>query len=1578
MYQSRNPQLIESQQLSDTSDIDVNLLSYDIDELDTPYNSNRTIFVHTDSNESNLYLAQPRDKVKKTWYNQMSKSELNVDPKFATDNTCYEMEATLQNIASNVIQATYLGPLENNSATPTLFLNPGSLVQSQLPSGLQLTTLIDTGCHKTILNRKFLKQHLYHFQNFKKVLLKEDHKIRLANGLVIKTDGLIAMLLIIQGYLFQFLVLVTTLADDFDFVLGLEALVQMESTYSIRNNTLQFENRCIPLYPLTDTVIPPKSQNVIQLTGQLPLTFSSGFAVVHVLPLINTLSIITTETEFLNQTTCFNLTNTNTTPRIFSQNIPFAYLDTRSIGYYDPSKALHMISQDPLIFTSNLASISEPYVDRLIHEEPPLDTKDPYPWLDPQDPRRFQTDRELLEQLIDLSESSLTDSEKEQFYDLLEEYKKAFSLRDEIGLAQGMEINLELTDTTPFFIRPFTVKEDMKPKIDKEMNKLVILGILKKELSGFSSPAMAIPRKNSNVPRVVADFRYLNTRLPQLNMTFPLVKECIQSIGASQCDVMSVIDLRDAYHTLRLSPNSQQYCGITPYYGSDTYLYQRLPMGLKVSPAIWQAFINKVLGPIPNRQRHIAIMDDCLVHSKFKDHITDLRNLFQSLLDHGLKISPRKCQFFRTSLIYMGFKFLIENGRPSFTPMKDKCDAIRQLERPKTIKDCRKFCGMVNFLATFLKHLQRHLVPIYNLTRKNTPFQWTEECEKSFRNIKTMLINPPILRMPDTTGKFRLMSDTSLLATGAALYQFQDNNYYIVGYHSKRMPDAAKNYSITELEFFGLAINIFAFRQLLSHVHFDCYCDHSAITYILKSKRTPPTRRIRKLIEELMQFNFSIYYLPGEKMHIADVLSRLAGRDLDPPDKVIPISFNAMQTTQQPRRSPRNRKQPIKILQPTIKMNSKQIPPPYQPQVVPKRIPEPSKKNISISSKKNTGPKKIQAPTIPITLPHKRFLTLSPPSSLSNRKLSPSVLPTDKLTLVNPELKIPQTLPPIEIPPPQRENIDTYRSPENFLYKKPLPVLKDSKDLDIFTRHIPKQKEIDEFLQILKAKVTKDYKLPLLAKSIIAAYAQSPAFKSIYQYITTNTLPPNRRLQRSIICNADNYIVADGLLFKLQQTYRNKQLVNRCLLVIPETFEHVVFHMYHDSLLGAHYGPLNTYYTIKDKYHIHNLLDKLNKYVTSCEECQKQKSKKRPTRYFHPRIPLDYNPMSYISADIKYMPKGIYNYEFLLVIVCEITGFVLAIPLIKHDAVTIAHALLEKVIFLFGPPQTLIIDEDRALSAKVMHYILDALKVNVKLVSPSNHGSLKTERYIQTINNLITRQLTGKGREWPLFVTSTCYAMNTFVSPTTGFSPYELVFLKKPPDILNLHFQPLQTIAKGYEDYCTKMKNRLDNVGNVILDLKTFQQERQAQLANQVPTPPETFQEGQLVYLLAPSAATLRTNTQKCRADFIGPLVINKALDSTHYIINDLQGRILIGVYHINRLKKATVRTPSGTVSTYQQLHDAFTHITEQEAKATTPLPDIAPAAILQSIYPLPYKHNTGCSLLDSTCECILDIVPFN
>ena len=138
--------------------------------------------------------------------------------------------------------------------------------------------------------------------------------------------------------------------------------------------------------------------------------------------------------------------------------------------------------------------------------EPTMCTTDLYLWLDSSDPQRFQTDREILESAIDLSQSCLTKTQRGEFYDILEEYKDAFSLHDEIGLAPNMQINLELLDKSPFFIQPFSVKEDMKAKINKVISRFVTLGILKKGLSGFSSPAFSILHKNNAIPRVVAAF----------------------------------------------------------------------------------------------------------------------------------------------------------------------------------------------------------------------------------------------------------------------------------------------------------------------------------------------------------------------------------------------------------------------------------------------------------------------------------------------------------------------------------------------------------------------------------------------------------------------------------------------------------------------------------------------------------------------------------------------------------------------------------------------------------------------------------------------------------------------------------------------------------------------------------------------------------------------------------------------------------------------------------------------------------------------------------------------------------------
>ena len=171
---------------------------------------------------------------------------------------------------------------------------------------------------------------------------------------------------------------------------------------------------------------------------------------------------------------------------------------------------------------------------------------------------------------------------------------------------------------------------------------------------------------------------------------------------------MSTTDLRDAFHTLRLAKTSQKYCRITPYYGSPTYHYLCVGMGMSVSPQIWQQFVDLVFKDdiIKRKQNFDVIMDDTFIHSTKEENMNDLMDLFKVLCKYGLKISPHKCQFFKKKIIYMGLEFQVKNSKVCYTPLKDKCKVIRNLESPKTLKLTRAFCGMVNFLLSFLPNLR--------------------------------------------------------------------------------------------------------------------------------------------------------------------------------------------------------------------------------------------------------------------------------------------------------------------------------------------------------------------------------------------------------------------------------------------------------------------------------------------------------------------------------------------------------------------------------------------------------------------------------------------------------------------------------------------------------------------------------------------------------------------------------------------------------------------------------------------------------------------------------------------------------
>ena len=153
------------------------------------------------------------------------------------------------------------------------------------------------------------------------------------------------------------------------------------------------------------------------------------------------------------------------------------------------------------------------------------------------------------------------------------------------------------------------------------------------------------------------------------------------------------------------------------------------------------------------------------------------------------------------------------------------------------------------------------------------------------------------------------------------------------------------------------------------------------------------------------------------------------------------------------------------------------------------------------------------------------------------------------------------------------------------------------------------------------------------------------------------------------------------------------------------------------------------------------------------------------------------------------------GYKLLLVITCNQTNFTIVTPLHSRGAQTVAEALIYRVIYLFGPPRQIICGEAAEFTSSIVTALLQMLNCRLKVISPYNHGSSKVERQIKTISEIIVKHSWDKGQMWPLFATKAAYAMNTFASEALKrFSPFQLVFLRDPPDLTSLSFPKIETI----------------------------------------------------------------------------------------------------------------------------------------------------------------------------------------
>ena len=777
------------------------------------------------------------------------------------------------------ISMTYLGKIGQEEsqnklkAEESFPISENGYTLGRLLDGTKCQLLLDTGASKSFMSKSFY-MHCKSLHTLPKFAASMQ-RIQVGNGQCISVLFIIPVIIEVHGHRFKIYTLVSEIHENVDLVLGIKNVFELEGVINSRDCRFKFLNRSVPIYPEKELILKPNEQKLVKVRAPF-VDDISGLAIIKIID-GRTNSTLLIKLKFTCNKAVLDMKNAGKDTMILNPKEMIGIVDIRSLGYYKIKQGIlqqNLSKYYRFEEAGKLCKYFNKFVDTLKKDREQTTSVDKYPWLSPDDERRNMTDREILEKYIDLGTSCLNKEERLKVMDMLYKYKEAFSLRDEIGTCPNIEVEIEVTDKSPFFIRPYHVREEDKVVIDKEMKRLCYMGILKEGFSAYSSLVMLISRKLTKDKRVVTDFRHLNVRIAKNNLAYPLVRDTFSVLGNSRCEVLSVLDLKDAFHSLRLSENSRKYCGILPYFGSSSYLYQRMPMGLNISPSIWQSYINAILDCLQSKKFCKAIMDDLILFTPSKEsHMNKLEDILNALLKNGLKISPKKCQLFKTSLQYMGNEIFIENKKVCVKPLRNRLEAIQKLQPPKTPKGCRSFAGVVNFLSMFCPELQKLLKPIYDLTRKGRPFHWGKEQQDSFIEIKHRLVKPPVLHMPNKSGRFHLYSDTSKYATSSTLYQIQGGKPKLIAYASKRLPEAARNYSITELELCGLAINIASFAHLLKRVNFDAIVDHLALTHIIKSKAEPATTRIKCLLELISSYSFNLYYMKGKDMILSDFLS---------------------------------------------------------------------------------------------------------------------------------------------------------------------------------------------------------------------------------------------------------------------------------------------------------------------------------------------------------------------------------------------------------------------------------------------------------------------------------------------------------------------------------------------------------------------------------------------------------------------------------------------------------------------------------------------------------------------------------
>ncbi|EGT45949.1 hypothetical protein CAEBREN_01577 [Caenorhabditis brenneri] len=493
------------------------------------------------------------------------------------------------------------------------------------------------------------------------------------------------------------------------------------------------------------------------------------------------------------------------------------------------------------------------------------------------DAKPSQSPDDIVEQdpefKVDLSHAKVSDKERKDLASLIEEYHDVFSKNAyDLGSSTTDPVHIYTNTEVPVRARPYRVPVKYQAELEKHINSLIKSGRITESNTPWTSPIVLVKKKNGSL-RVCLDFRRLNDVTIPDNFPLPRIDAILERVGGSK--YFTSMDMANGYLQLRLDPSSSYKCGFITE--TKVYAYTHLPFGLKSAASYFQRALKTVLAGLEDDA--LVYIDDILVFSKtFEQHLLSLRKVLDRFRSFNLKASPKKCEFAKTSITFLGH----EISQNSYAPNKANVDSIAAFPVPSNINEVRRYVGMAGFFRKFIPNFSEIAEPLTRLTRKNTSFEWNSAQQEAFETLRTALISEPILGFPDYDKPFHIFCDASAVAQGAALMQTRpdsEKEFTAIAYASRTLSDPETRWPAIQVEMGAI---IFALRQFKPYTCMSkivLHSDHKPLTFLLQKSKTHDN--LARWLIELQCYDITIVHIDGKKNTVADCLSR--ARDNEDP-----------------------------------------------------------------------------------------------------------------------------------------------------------------------------------------------------------------------------------------------------------------------------------------------------------------------------------------------------------------------------------------------------------------------------------------------------------------------------------------------------------------------------------------------------------------------------------------------------------------------------------------------------------------------------------------------------------------------